>query len=193
MVELRVTPSRCSFAKCYCEHHLLLAQGCVPCADRRPDTLLEQSVQRCSSTGAVLMLRNINFTVSEQRSSYVRHLRKGASAREVRGVASNDVHCGRTSTCFAKGDCVEVTLSNVPSCQAKAVSLCVHGFAADIPRTFSHSHTVCFSNAKLSLVGHMEPVFVALRNSMCMSTASVMFTVREGFVWCIWMQCLHNS
>ena len=28
---------------------------------------------------------------------------------------------------------------------------------------------------------HMEPVFVALRNSMCMSTASVMFTVREGF------------
>ena len=182
MVELRVTPSRCSLAKSYCEHHILPAQRRVPCADRRPDSLLAQSVQRCSSTVAVLMLRNINFSVSEQKSSCLRNLRKGASVREVRGCCLEERSLLHTSTCFAKGDCVELTLSNVPSCQAKAVSLCVHGFAANFtPTFFTFAYCVLLKCDVVIGWTHMEPVFVALRNSICMSTASVMFTVRDGF------------
>ena len=61
--------------------------------------------------------------------------------------------------------------------------MCVHSFAGDIPPTFFTFACCNFRNVLLSLVGYTwSPVFVAFSETwMCMSTASVESTVREGF------------
>ena len=58
---------RCSLAKCYCEHHFLPAQGCVPCADRRQCYSPRAKRTRVPSIGTrVNCCRHINSTESEQ-------------------------------------------------------------------------------------------------------------------------------
>ena len=100
------------------------------------DTLLEQSAQGCSSTGAVLIAADTSNSPCRNRGlpdygNCKKELAHEKAHEKSKVFASNDNHLWACISLLCKGDCVEDISSNVPSCQAKAV-VCVHGFAFEI-------------------------------------------------------------
>ena len=122
--------------------------------------------------------RHINFTESEQRTPDYGTCEKEA---EVKGY-SLELDCLLASiSLLAK--CVEDLSSDVPSCRGKTVECVCAQSSQKYHSDLLHFRILKIFRCEVVFGGtHLESIVVAPdETSMCMSTASMESTVREGF------------